>query len=51
MRRQTEKHPFEILEAWMGDTHILTRTLDRVRAEMSLVSGGHSGACQASEPR
>ena len=36
VRRQTVEHPFGTLKAWMGATHFLTRTLDKVRAEMSL---------------
>ena len=36
MRRQTVEHPFGTLKAWMGGTHFLTRTLDKVRTEMSL---------------
>jgi len=36
LRRQTVEHPFGTLKAWMGATHFLTRTLDRVSAEMSL---------------
>jgi len=36
IRRQTVEHPFGMLKAWMGSTHFLTRTLDRVSAEMSL---------------
>jgi transposase len=36
IRRQTVEHPFGTLKAWMGATHFLTRTLDRVRTEMSL---------------
>jgi hypothetical protein len=35
-RRQTVEHPFATLKAWMGATHFLTRTLARVRTEMSL---------------
>jgi transposase len=35
-RRQTVEHPFGTLKAWMGATHFLTRTLARVRTEMSL---------------
>lgn len=35
-RRQTVEHPFATLKAWMGATHFLTRTLPRVRTEMSL---------------
>ena len=30
------EHPFGTLKAWMGATHFLTRTLDKVRTEMSL---------------
>jgi transposase len=36
IRRQTVEHPFATLKAWMGSTHFLTRTLDKVRTEMSL---------------
>jgi transposase len=36
VRRQTAEHPFGTLKAWMGATHFLTRTLDKVRTEMSL---------------
>lgn len=36
IRRQTVEHPFGTLKAWMGAAHFLTRTLDRVRTEMSL---------------
>jgi hypothetical protein len=36
VRRQTAEHPFGTLKAWMGATHFLTRTLPRVRTEMSL---------------
>ena len=35
-RRATVEHPFGTLKAWMGATHFLTRTLDRVSTEMSL---------------
>jgi hypothetical protein len=35
IRRQTVEHPFGTLKAWMGATHFLTRTLDKVRTEMS----------------
>jgi hypothetical protein len=34
--RQTVEHPFATLKAWMGSTHFLTRTLEKVRTEMSL---------------
>jgi hypothetical protein len=36
VRRQTAEHPFGTLKAWMGATHFLTRTLGKVRTEMSL---------------
>ncbi len=36
IRRQTVEHPFGTLKAWMGYTHFLTKTLPRVRTEMSL---------------
>ena len=36
VRRQTVEHPFGTLKTWMGYTHFLTRTLPRVRTEMSL---------------
>src|SRR5215472_8775330 len=36
VRRQTAEHPFGTFKAWMGATHFLTRTLDKVRTEMSL---------------
>src|SRR5262249_21222871 len=36
VRRQTAEHPFGTLKVWMGATHFLTRTLDKVRTEMSL---------------
>jgi len=36
IRRQTVEHPFGTLKAWMGYTHFLTKTKDRVSTEMSL---------------
>jgi transposase len=36
IRRQTVEHPFGTLKAWMGATHFLTKTLERVKTEMSL---------------
>jgi len=36
VRRKTVEHPFGTLKAWMGATHFLTKTLARVRTEMSL---------------
>lgn len=35
-RRSTVEHPYGTLKAWMGATHFLTKTLPRVRTEMSL---------------
>ncbi len=36
LRRQTVEHPFGTIKFWMGATHFLMRTLERVRTEMSL---------------
>jgi hypothetical protein len=36
IRRQTVEHPFGTIKVWMGATHFLTRTLERVKTEMSL---------------
>jgi hypothetical protein len=36
VRRRTVEHVFGTLKAWMGSTHLLTRTLPRVSTEMSL---------------
>jgi transposase len=36
VRRQTVEHPFGTLKSWMGSTHFLTKTLAKVRTEMSL---------------
>jgi hypothetical protein len=36
IRRQTVEHPFGTLKAWMGGAHFLTRTLEKVKTEMSL---------------
>ena len=36
VRRQTVEHPFGTIKFWMGATHFLTKTLARVRTEMSL---------------
>ena len=36
VRRRTVEHPFGTIKFWMGATHFLTRTLVRVRTEMSL---------------
>jgi Transposase DDE domain len=36
VRRQTVEHVFGTLKPWMGSTHFLTRTLPRVRTEVSL---------------
>lgn len=36
IRRQTVEHPFGTIEAWMGSTHCLTKTLEKVKTETSL---------------
>jgi hypothetical protein len=36
LRQRTVEHVFGTLKAWMGATHFQTRTLPRVRTEMSL---------------
>jgi len=36
IRRATVEHPFGTIKAWMGATHFRTRTLEKVRTEMSL---------------
>lgn len=36
IRRQTVEHPFGTIKNWMGANHFLTKSLDRVRTEMSL---------------
>ncbi len=36
VRRATVEHPFGTLKAWMGYTHFLTRTREKVATEMSL---------------
>lgn len=36
VRRQTVEHPYGTLKAWMGATHFMAKTLDRVSTEMSL---------------
>lgn len=36
LRRQTVEHVFGTLKAWGGSSPFLTRTLEKVRTEMSL---------------
>jgi hypothetical protein len=36
IRRQTVEHLFGTLKAWMCSTHFLTRSLEKVKTEMSL---------------
>jgi len=36
IRRQTVEHPYGTIKLWMGSTHFLTKTLDRVSTEMGL---------------
>lgn len=36
IRRSTVEHPFGTIKSWMGATHFRTRTLNKVKTEMSL---------------
>lgn len=36
IRRRTAEHPFGTIKSWMGATHFLTKTLAKVKTEMSL---------------
>ncbi len=36
IRRSTVEHPFGTIKAWIGSTHFLMKTKERVSAEMSL---------------
>jgi len=36
LRRRTVEHVFGTLKSWMGATHFLTKTLPKVRTELSL---------------
>ena len=36
IRQETVEHPFGTLKSWMGYSHFLTRTIDRVSTEMGL---------------
>ena len=36
IRRQTVEHPFGTIKAWMGSTHFLMKSLEKVKTEMSL---------------
>jgi len=36
IRRQTVEHVFGTLKSWMGSTHFLTKTIEKVSTEMSL---------------
>ena len=36
LRKSAAEHPFRTLKEWMGATHFQMKTLERVRAEMSL---------------
>jgi len=36
VRRQTVEHPVGTIKSWMGASHFLTKTLERVSTEMSL---------------
>jgi hypothetical protein len=61
LRRQTVEHVFGTFKAWMGMSHFLTKTLPRVRTEMSLqvlaynlkraIKTGHRSAMSGPSPR
>ena len=36
LRRQTVEHAFGMLKSWMEATHFLTKTVPKVRTELSL---------------
>lgn len=36
IRRQTVEHAFGTIKAWMGSTHFLMKTLEKVKTAMSL---------------
>jgi hypothetical protein len=36
LRRQTVEHTFGTLKSWVGATHFLTKSLPKVRTELSL---------------
>ncbi len=36
IRRRTVEHPFGTIKSWMGATHFLTKSLAKVKTEMSL---------------
>jgi len=36
IRRRTAEHPFGTFTLWIGATHFLTKTLEKVRTELSL---------------
>jgi hypothetical protein len=36
IRRRTVEYPFATFKAWMGSCHFLTKTLEKVKTEMSL---------------
>jgi Transposase DDE domain len=42
IRRQTVEHPFGTIKAWMGSTHFLMKTLEKVETEMSLQVLAHN---------
>ena len=58
IRRRTVEHPFGTLKAWMGATHFLTKTLAKVKTEISLHIPAYNikrmiqmfGVCPSSRP-
>jgi hypothetical protein len=55
VRRRTVEHIFGTLKHWMGSAHFLTKTLAKVRTEMSLhvlalrAAGKRTVACRGNE--
>ena len=47
-RRERVEHPFGTIKSWMGATHFLMKTLDRLRTEMAklLYQGGRQRSGQ-----
>jgi hypothetical protein len=51
IRRQTVEHPFGTLKAWMGTTHFLTRTLDKVKNRNELAGARLQHEANDQHPR
>ena len=50
-RRQTAEHPLATIPSWMGATHVLSRTLPLVSAEMGLHVDHGDRAADRGAPR